>query len=134
MTDVSLFRLYLLRAMYLLIALGLGSMIWPIIVNSAPDKPLMHSVALSLFGALSALCLLGVRYPLQMLPLLFFELLWKMIWIIAVALRLQIAGGLDENFTRTFFECLFGVVLVPIVIPWRYVFVNYLKKPGDRWR
>lgn len=134
MTAVPLFRLYLLRAMYLLIALGLGSIIWPIIIEEAPDKPLMHGVALSLFGALSALCLIGLRYPLQMLPLLLFELLWKTIWVVAFALRLQLSGGLDENFTQTFYECLLGVVLVPIVIPWRYVIENYLKKPGDRWR
>lgn len=24
-------------------------------------------------------------------------------------------------------------VIVPVVIPWSYVFANYVKKPGDRW-
>ncbi|AIY41061.1 hypothetical protein LT85_1903 [Collimonas arenae] len=26
------------------------------------------------------------------------------------------------------------VVIVPFVIPWRYVFVHYVQKRGDRWR
>jgi hypothetical protein len=27
-----------------------------------------------------------------------------------------------------------GVVLCPLVIPWGYVFTNYLRKAGDRWK
>lgn len=30
--------------------------------------------------------------------------------------------------------CLFGVVLVPLVLPWTYIWQNYVKGPGDRWR
>jgi hypothetical protein len=26
------------------------------------------------------------------------------------------------------------VVIVPLVIPWGYVFRNYVKGPSDRWR
>jgi hypothetical protein len=26
------------------------------------------------------------------------------------------------------------VVVVPLAMPWRYVFDHYLKKSGDRWR
>jgi len=24
-------------------------------------------------------------------------------------------------------------IIVPLILPWRYVFANYVKKPGDRW-
>ena len=47
MTEVSLFRLYLLRAMYLLIAAGLATTVWPWIFRSweatVPDhgKPVL---------------------------------------------------------------------------------------------
>jgi hypothetical protein len=27
-----------------------------------------------------------------------------------------------------------GVVLCPLVIPWGYVFTNYVRKAGDRWK
>ena len=81
-----------------------------------------------------ALCsALGVRYPLQMLPLLFFELLWKVIWLTAVALPLWRADQLDADTLDTVKACLAGVVLCPIVIPWPYVWANYVVRPGDRW-
>jgi len=30
-------------------------------------------------------------------------------------------------------NCLVGVVLVPLVMPWGYVFKQYIKAPGDPW-
>jgi len=132
MSEVSLLRLHLLRALYLLIAVGLGSEIWPIIVEPAKPWSLMHGVALSLLAALSALAALGVRYPLQMLPLLFFELLWKAIWLVVIAWPLWRAGQVDAATWETIVACAMGVI-VPIVIPWSYVLANYVKKPGDRW-
>lgn len=133
MTDVSLFRLYLLRGLYLLIALDMGSEQWRILIERAPDTPLMQGVAHSFLAALSVLCLVGLRYPLQMIPILLFEFAWKAIWLVAIALRLSLEGRLPENFEETLFACVFGVVIVPLVIPWGYVFANYVKRPGDRW-
>lgn len=133
MAEVGLVRLYLLRALYLLIAVGLGSEQWPIVVERAADLPLMSGVAHSLFGALSALCLLGLRYPLQMLPLLLFELLWKVIWLTAVALRLWLEQRLSADLMGTVWACLM-VVIVPPILPWGFIVANYVNKRGDRWR
>ena len=134
MSEVSTFRLYLMRAMYLLIFVGLGSEIWPVIIYHAKPWDLMHGVACSLLAALSAMMALGIRYPLQMLPMLLFELLWKATWLLAVGLPLWSAHQLDPDTMDTFKACLMGVVLCLIVIPWPYVLANYVKKPGDRWR
>src|SRR5919112_5021467 len=35
--------------------------------------------------------------------------------------------------TETLINCLLGIVLVPIVVPWGYVLQHYLKAPGARW-
>ena len=130
MTQVSAVRLYLMRALYLLIAVGLGVTIWPQVIH----HPLtMHGSTSSLLGAMAVLAVLGIRYPLQMLPLLFFELVWKTIWLIAVALPLWSAHQIDPDTAESIRACLMGVI-VPIVVPWRYVFENYVKKHGDPWR
>jgi hypothetical protein len=80
---------------------------------------------------------LGIRYPLKMLPLLFFEFVWKSIWVLAFGLPLLLSGGLDPNIsfggTETLIACLVGVVLVPLAMPWGYVLKQYLKAPGARW-
>lgn len=133
MPEVSTFRLYLLRATYLLIVVGLGFTIWPGILHPPKELTHMAGVVRSVLGAVSLLALLGIRYPLKMLPLLFFELVWKSIWIVAFGLPLWNAHRLDPNTQETFKACLMGVVLFPLVMPWRYVLATYGKLPGDRW-
>lgn len=131
MSDVSTVRLYLLRAGYLVIAVGLALMMWSGIINPPENLPHMNTVVRSVLGAVSLLALLGIRYPLKMLPLLFFELLWKTIWVLAFGLRA--ANRLDADMKDTMFNCIFGIVLVLIVVPWGYVFRSYLMAVGDRW-
>jgi hypothetical protein len=133
MREVSLLRLYVLRATYLLIAVGLGSVIWPLILNPPGNPGHMQGVARALLGAVSLLALLGIRYPLQMLPLLLFEITWKTIWVVAIGLPLWSAGALDVDTQGTLVDCLVGLVLFPLVIPWGYVVTNYVRRRGDRW-
>jgi hypothetical protein len=132
-TDVSPSRLYALRAGYLLIVVGLAATVWPGLVNHSPQWPLMTGVVCSLLAAVSVLAAVGIRYPLQMLPVLFFELLWKSIWLIAVAWPLWSANQIDPRTWETVTDCLMAVVLIPI-IPWRYALSQYVLRPGDRWR
>jgi hypothetical protein len=133
MREVSSLRLYVLRTTYLLIAVGLGAMIWPLILNPPSDLGHMQGVARSLLGAVSLLAVLGLRYPLQMLPLLLFELTWKTIWMLAVGLPAWSAGRLDAATQQSLFDCGIGIVIFPLVIPWGYVWANYVRRPGDRW-
>jgi len=133
MSDVSTLRLYLLRAMYLLIAAGLAITVWPHIVAPPDLVAGPKSVIRALLGALAVMSLLGLRYPLQMLPLLLFELLWKVIWVVASAVPMWLGPGLDEYASDSLFACLIGVVLVPIVVPWGYAIERYAVSPGDPW-
>jgi len=57
----------------------MGAQIWPLILHHPANLGHMRGVVRSLLGALTLLCLLGVRYPVKMLPLLFFEFAWKAI-------------------------------------------------------
>ena len=133
MDDVSTFRLYLLRGMYLLIVVGLGFTIWPQIINYSKTDSLWYGVGLSMLGAVSILAAVGIRYPLAMLPVLFFELTWKLIWFIAVAYPLWSTGRMDANHVGTAQDSVLAVIIL-FVMPWRYVWNHYVKKPGDRWR
>ena len=137
MSEVSTFRLYLLRAGYLFIAVGLAIFkLAPAILHPENLSP-QDSVVFSLLGAFALLAVLGIRYPLKMLPLLFFEVVWKAIWVLAFGLPLLLSGQLDPNAsfggTETLTNCLLGIVLVPLVTPWGYVIKHYVKVPGARW-
>ncbi|MGQ0659711.1 hypothetical protein [Sphingosinicella sp.] len=133
MMTVSPIRLWVMRAMYLVMAAGLGLTIWPLIVSHGDTVPRMTGVAWALLGTIGLLALLGLRYPLQMIPLLLFELAWKAIWLAAFALPRWLNGTLDEGMRSTIFDTSLGAVLI-LVIPWRYVWANYVARPGDPWR
>jgi hypothetical protein len=94
----------------------------------------MTGAARALFTALGLLALLGIRYPMQMLPLMLFEGAWKAIWLAAYGLPLWAAGRLDADSAETFKATAIGVVVVLLVLPWRYLYENYARRPGDRWR
>src|SRR5471030_2660737 len=112
MNEVTTFRLYLLRATYLLIAVGLGITIWPGIIRHAIGGNPVRGAASSMLGAVAVLAAVGIRYPLQMLPLLLFELLWKAIWLTAVALPLWSANQIDAATAESIFACLMGIVIM----------------------
>ena len=131
--DVTTFRLYLMRGLYLLVFAYLSTSIWPLLIHHKPWGDLMHGVAVSLLAALGVLMALGIRYPLRMLPVMLFEFLWKAIWVAAIGLPLWHAGKLDADAAETLKACLMGVILVPLIIPWPYFWANYMKALGDRW-
>jgi len=137
MSEVSTFRLYLLRAMYVFMVVGLAIFkLGPAILHPENLSP-QDSVVLSVLGAFALLAVVGIRYPLKMLPLLFFEFVWKSVWVVAFGLPLLLTAQLDPNAsfggTETLINWLLGIVLVPIVTPWGYVLKHYLRAPGARW-
>ena len=106
--EVSLPRLYALRLGYLIIAVGLALVKWPLIDQPPQPWPLFEGVETCMLVALSLLWFLGVRYPLQLLPALLFELAWKLIWTIVVVLPLWRSDQLDPATLYVFYTCLAG--------------------------
>ncbi|HEY8010710.1 MAG TPA: hypothetical protein VIE67_06885 [Rudaea sp.] len=129
--EVSLARIYVLRATYLLLVIGLGGMIVPDVVS---HPVISRGVIPSLLGAVWVLAFVGLKYPLEMLPLLMFEFAWKSIWTVAYGLPQWSAGQLPPTFAEDSFNIGLGVILMPLVIPWGYVYRHYVKQSGARWR
>ncbi len=131
--GLSLFRLYTLRISYLILSLGLGVYIWPTVIHHTSRVAVTHGIQLGLLAGIGATAVLGFRYPVQMLPLLLFELIWKAIYLIAFALPLWSAHEVDAATAEDIHACLMAVIFVPL-IPWRYVFSHYVLRRGDRWK
>lgn len=134
MPPLSPWRLNALRGLYLLMAVGLAAVIWPSLLGRPPAVPGPSSVVQALLGALGLLCVLGLRYPVKFLPLLVFELLWKLVWALAVAWPAWWAGQLGAYGQATLWECLPAFVLFPLILPWRYILSSYILAPSEPWR
>jgi hypothetical protein len=131
-TTVSRFRLYLLRAVYLFVVVGLGDMLLPKLLNPVKDWDYPWSVITCMLTAFWLLTMLGLRYPIRMLPILFWEIVWKTLWLAMVALPQWRSGHMDQAVQGNVFACA-TVVLFYLAVPWGHVFERYVKARGDRW-
>jgi len=129
--EVSRARLIVLRALYAFIVVGLALFVWPALLAKLPEPPHYQGVVLTMLAAFSILCALGIRYPLQMLPLLLWELLWKSMWLLLIALPRWQAGTMDAPTMQTAIDCA-AVLLVVAAMPWTYVARHYVRKPAER--
>ena len=127
-------RLNLMRVGYLVMAVGLATVKWPIFIRGeAASLPVFEGVVAALLATMSLLAFLGLRYPVQLLPLLIFESAWKLIWLAAVGVPHLIAGDRDAEMSRILGSVsLVAVILV--VTPWDYVWKRYVRAQGDPWR
>jgi hypothetical protein len=134
MRAVATLRLNLLRVFYLVLILGIGldMGVWSEMVHRIYGMKLDSGMMTCMLFALSVLSILGLRYPLRMLPVLFWEFTWKAAWLLSVALPHWLRGQWSEDLGATTFAVGLVVIFIPLV-PWSYVFERYVKAPGDRW-
>ena len=118
--------------LYLLLLVMLGSDVWPELLHPSALIPPLEGVAYSFWGALSLLGLLGIRYPLKMIPLVLVQFCYKLIWVLAVFLPLRSAAlPVSAGLTRAMIG---GLAVDLVVIPWSFVLAHYLRAPGEPWR
>ena len=130
---VSLWRVNLLRVCFMVLAVVVGSQVWVQLLFESADWPIIRGVAKSMLAALALLSLLGVRYPLQLLPLMLYEIAWKTIWLVLIAMRAWVAGKWNAEIEALFTQTV-GIVLVYFVVPWRYVWARYVAQPMEPLR
>jgi hypothetical protein len=125
-------RLNLMRVGYFVMGAGLAVTKWPELAAHEPWE-LKHGTVLAMLVAMSVLALLGLRYPQRMLPILLFEVAWKLTWLGVVALPLWLDGDLTGA-TREQAVAVLWVIIVIAVIPWRHTIDQFVLARGDRWR
>lgn len=124
--EVSLVRLYVLRAVALFFAIdGLFSKL-PDVIH--PD-PASRGIIASLLAGLWVSSFLTVRYPLRMMPIFLFELIWKTLWLIDYGAPQWLAGTGSPRLGRDLFEIGFFPLPIALIIPWGYVWRRYVKQP-----
>jgi hypothetical protein len=121
-----------MRIGYAFMGLGLAIREWPQLLAHEPWE-LKQGTVVAMLVALSVLALLGLRHPQRMLPILLFEVGWKLIWLGLVALPLWRAGHLTGA-TREQTGAVLLVVIIIAVVPWRHVARQLVVGRGEPWR
>jgi hypothetical protein len=130
--QLAVWQLNLMRVGFLVMTVGLAVLKWPLLVSHEPWG-LAEGTKECLLIAMSFLALLGLRYPQRMLPILLFEVTWKLLWLGVVVLPLVMHDQLDTA-TRNQAGTVLWVVVIIAVIPWRHVLKQYVLAPGEPWR
>jgi hypothetical protein len=131
--PVAMWRIHMLRIGYLLMAGVMGFYVWQQVLFETEPWPATRVIAKSMLASLALLCVLGLRYPLKMLPLMLLETLWKTVAILLIILPAWLAHRMTPDLEVLFSECI-GIVVVYLVMPWRYVWARYFVQPGEPWR
>ncbi len=132
MNQVSTLRRNLLRVCYLVMALGITIVFVPELLNNALALPLQRGIVVSMLSAMAPLAIVGIFSPVRMLPLLVFEITWKMFWMAAVALPAWQTNAIDDRIASNLFACALVIPFV-FIVPWRYLFKEYLSGM-EPWR
>ncbi len=132
--TVAAWRVNAIRFVFLLMAVIMGGLfVWPQLLFESADWDVMRGLAKSMLAALALLSLWGVRYPLQMLPLMLYEIAWKTIWMVLIAGRAYMAGKWTPDLEGLFTDCV-GIIIAYFIIPWRYVWAKYGAQPMEPLR
>ena len=135
--SLPTYRVNIMRVGYLFMGVGLVLVKWPLFFQNGglASLPVFEGVVAALLTAMSLLWFLGLRYPIQLLPVLVFESLWKLIWLAAVGVPHLVAGDIDQDpqLKSVFFNVSL-VVIVLAVTPWDFVWKRYVRARGAKWR
>lgn len=120
-------RLHLLRSLFFLNFISLAFDNWSTVLFPKEQMGVLDGVAVSFWAGFSLLNLIGLRFPLKMLPILMLQLLYKSAWISGVYRPAKAASSIDAGIQEFFWICLAGIVLNLVIIPWGHVYREYIK-------
>lgn len=133
-SQLSLLRVNLLRIVYAIMAIGIAVFFWPNIFSHSAEFAATSGIPASLLAGLGLVAALGLLYPLEMLPIVLFEFVWKTIYLIAFVLPLWISGKpISAAMTSDIISVLMVALFIPLV-PWRYLVTHYIVGRPARWR
>ena len=119
-------NIYLLRLLFLLMFVFLSYDVWSVILKHTGPWKNVEAAAWCMWGSYSIISFIGVMRPLKMLPIVIFEIIYKITWLIIVAYPLwitnQLAGSPAEGMTRVFI----WVILPIVAMPWKYFICTYV--------
>ncbi|MBC3935813.1 hypothetical protein H8K47_10620 [Undibacterium sp. CY7W] len=119
-------NIYLMRLVYILMLCFLGKDSWSHILAHQGAWEAADGMAWSVWAAFSSLALLGFLHPVKMIPLLLFEVFYKVLWLSIVAYPLWKSNTLVGSAVEGMTDAFLWVILPIVVLPWAYIFKSYI--------
>ena len=118
-----------LRLFYLLMLLFVVPEAWGALLRHQGPWDHVRAVAFCVWATYPALALFGLLRPLRWLPLMFFTIGYKTLWLAFVAWPLWQTGTLAGSRAEDI-ACAFAIVpLLAAVVPWGYAWRTYFAWP-----
>lgn len=103
--GVPRINIYLLRLLFTLMFLFLTYDSWSHILNHTGPWDNANAAAWCMWGSYSIISFIGILRPLKMLPIVLFEIVYKIAWLVIVAYPLwvknELIGSPAEGTTRS---------------------------------
>jgi len=115
-----------MRVGYVLVCALVGYRSWTSIITHQGAWDPLQAAAMSMWASSSLLSLIGIVHPLRMLPLVRFEIGYKLIWLAAVAWPLWAANQLANSPAENMAYAFLWVVPPIVLMPWGYVFRKFV--------
>ncbi len=124
-------QLWGLRLFYLLMLVFVAPTAWGSLLahNGAWDP--LRAVAITVWATYPVLALFGLLRPLRWLPLMFFTIGYKAIWLGFVAWPLWQAGTLWGTPSGEVASSFLALPLLVAVVPWGYAWRSYFAWPRE---
>ncbi|MDX6694542.1 MAG: hypothetical protein QOF02_2145 [Blastocatellia bacterium] len=122
-------NIYLLRLLYFLMFIGVGIQSWQTIISHQGPWDHTKAVAFCVWVAYPTLSIFGLLRPLKWLPIVIFMIFYKTLWVIVVAYPLWRANALAGSPANEMAHIFIGAPFVALIVPWKYVFQNYVMWP-----
>lgn len=125
--GVPRINIYLLRLLFSLMFVFLTYDTWSyIFVTHKGAWDSTRAAAWCMWASYSALSVMGIFRPLKMLPIVIFEIVYKVLWLGVVAYPLWSKNELDGSPAEGMANVFIWVIFPIVAMPWRYFFRVYV--------
>ncbi|MEW6998102.1 hypothetical protein AADZ86_10390 [Colwelliaceae bacterium BS250] len=131
--PVPLWKTWGLRIIFAAMVIVLGSKQLNYILEGASEWGNWRGLGHAMLFTLAVLAIGGVFRPLAFLPIMIYEIAWKTVWLVVVALPPWLAGEQIPGIVSVK-GSIIGICLLIILIPWKYVRWRYFTQPIEPWR
>ena len=115
-----------LRVFYFLMAAFVATDAWGALLRHEGPWDNMRAIALCVWATYPTLAILGLVNPLRMLPIMFFTIGYKSLFLIFVSYPLWATGTLAGSGAEQMTNIFLWMPALLVLIPWKYAYRTYV--------